>query len=560
MISEMLVVNVVLVALNLVYIYILCGPTQSQTNLPQWTEKFAIDKDTLTRWNDTLRSLKNSGYRSDWWDFEGGGEGGGLYDDYAEELESEWGLGGEEEEIEDTTPIEPSTKFRCPPHPPDWVTIRSELNYKYMWIHGNDNLWMSATATMDTPLHHKAFEVIPVSDDCLGGWVRLRESDNNGFLRMVPPVNESEIMLPTVDNPFPPLLPPDIWTVHPDSDSIEVTRTDKSYHFLLEEDGYLLNRGSMAFVNVISPDYEVRGHGSSRYKKRPAKREYSSMMRFQFINDTVIEIDRNKQRHDEREAKDMDDELIEKIKQFSNAVNEKRVISFGLYGTNDKYTVGAIRNVELAKIYFPGWVCRFYVADDVPNEIITKLKELGAEISVIPTGKGYISGMFWRFLVASDETVDRYIIRDTDSRMNSRDAMAVQEWISSNYPIHIMRDHVNHCHSMNGGMWGGTKGSLNQIKDLIEKWENKDEYFADMSFLDSEIWPLVQDNQLSHDSYCCDKYPNARPFPSKRPPTYQHVGQVFDAKDNARLLDIDGYIRSIPVPHSCRLNNEWIYG
>jgi hypothetical protein len=34
--------------------------------------------------------------------------------------------------------------------------------------------------------------------------------------------------------------------------------------------------------------------------------------------------------------------------------NEKRVISFGLYGTDPKYTQGAIRNAELAPIYFPG--------------------------------------------------------------------------------------------------------------------------------------------------------------------------------------------------------------
>ena len=77
--------------------------------------------------------------------------------------------------------------------------------------------------------------------------------------------------------------------------------------------------------------------------------------------------------------------------------------------------------MELSKIYFPGWICRFYVASDVPNEIIEKLKSLGAEIENIPSGMGYTSGMFWRFLVASDPSIDRYIIRDSDSRLNARD-------------------------------------------------------------------------------------------------------------------------------------------
>ena len=29
--------------------------------------------------------------------------------------------------------------------------------------------------------------------------------------------------------------------------------------------------------------------------------------------------------------------------------------------------------------------------------------------------------------------------------------MAVEEWISSKYKVHILRDHINHCIVMNGG-------------------------------------------------------------------------------------------------------------
>lgn len=33
----------------------------------------------------------------------------------------------------------------------------------------------------------------------------------------------------------------------------------------------------------------------------------------------------------------------------------KQVISYGLYGGNPKYTLGAIINADLAKLWFPGW-------------------------------------------------------------------------------------------------------------------------------------------------------------------------------------------------------------
>ena len=66
------------------------------------------------------------------------------------------------------------------------------------------------------------------------------------------------------------------------------------------------------------------------------------------------------------------------------------------------------------------------------------------------TGQGLISGMFHRFLVAADNSVDSYIIRDVDSRLNARDRLAVEDWIKSKKSVHILRDHVNHCNSMNG--------------------------------------------------------------------------------------------------------------
>jgi hypothetical protein len=112
---------------------------------------------------------------------------------------------------------------------------------------------------------------------------------------------------------------------------------------------------------------------------------------------------------------------IKKISLLTNPKNETRVISFALYGKKPKYNLGAIYNVEMAKVYFPGWKCRFYVTNDVLNLTISVLKDLGADIEYIPPGMGKMSGMFWRFVVADDPTVDRYLIRDVDSRMNARD-------------------------------------------------------------------------------------------------------------------------------------------
>ena len=68
----------------------------------------------------------------------------------------------------------------------------------------------------------------------------------------------------------------------------------------------------------------------------------------------------------EEAAAQTEAEYIELIRKLPTS-KEKRVVSYGLYGTNPKYTTGAIRNAELVKIYFPGWVARFYVDNSVPG-------------------------------------------------------------------------------------------------------------------------------------------------------------------------------------------------
>ena len=104
-------------------------------------------------------------------------------------------------------------------------------------------------------------------------------------------------------------------------------------------------------------------------------------------------------------------EAIERIRALPTS-QEKRVVSYGLYGSNPKYVVGAVRNSELAKVYFPGWVCRFYCDATVPREIIQQLETNGAEVVFIENIRGAIAGMFWRFLVAvssARRTVTAYL-------------------------------------------------------------------------------------------------------------------------------------------------------
>ena len=140
----------------------------------------------------------------------------------------------------------------------------------------------------------------------------------------------------------------------------------------------------------------------------------------------------------------------------------KKIISFSLYGKSPDYTLGAIANVRHANRAYPGWVCRFYVADDVPENIISRLEDCGAEI--INMGQRIKDeAMFWRFFTATDPEVDIAIFRDSDSRFTKCELLMVNEWLASGKKFHVMRT-GHYPYPILGGLWG-VRGNIPDWKE-----------------------------------------------------------------------------------------------
>ena len=179
-----------------------------------------------------------------------------------------------------------------------------------------------------------------------------------------------------------------------------------------------------------------------------------------------------------------------------------KVIAFSLYGTVAKYCDGAIENIALAKILYPGWVCRFYIANDVPDNIVDELVRAGAVIVRCGENKDRL-GSFWRFNVVLDESVDVFVIRDCDSRLNIRERSAVDDFLLSDKIVHIMRDHPHHTKKMNAGMWGAKLGAINSkwfydAMDQFMKISTSVMYGGDEEFLDS-VYQVIKDVAMVHD-------------------------------------------------------------
>jgi len=204
------------------------------------------------------------------------------------------------------------------------------------------------------------------------------------------------------------------------------------------------------------------------------------------------------------------------------------VIAFSLFGVNPRYAQPLIASADIRQLLYPLWTLRVYVDKSVPNDLKQTLRVKGCQ--VVQVDNSALPGTFWRYFVADDEKIDRFLVRHADSILNIRERVAVDEWIKLNRHFHIMRDFYSHSELMLAGLWGGVRGALHSIRNLISEWQRERSSFTynqttiDQIFLREKIWPIAQWSALVHDSVF--DFGDKIDFPSVGTlPPWKHVGQ-----------------------------------
>ena len=198
----------------------------------------------------------------------------------------------------------------------------------------------------------------------------------------------------------------------------------------------------------------------------------------------------------------------------------KKIISFSLYGNDSKYTIGALCNVEIAKILFEEWICRIYYGDSVPKQIIEDLSKHENVELVRMEEDGENSYMMWRFLPIDDDDVEIMLSRDADSRLSIREKVCVDIFENSNCGFHSIQDNTNHDDVM-GGMWGIKKGCLtDKMSNLINSYHKDLNYGHDQYFMRHVKRNNINCEQLTH----CSHYHGN--FPTINYDNYKHLIDV----------------------------------
>jgi len=208
---------------------------------------------------------------------------------------------------------------------------------------------------------------------------------------------------------------------------------------------------------------------------------------------------------------------------FSNS--RVNIVSFSLYGDSERYVSGALANAILIRWAYPGWVMRVYYDNSLAPGTIRELDEKGVQL--IDMTQSGMNPMNWRFLSASDASVDVSCFRDVDSRLTLREYAAVSVWLKRPEGAHMIRDHPGHRnHPLMGGMWCVKRGVLRDMNELIEGYPKVSHFNADQEFLRDVIWPRVSSSILQHVAFGCDIWPKTLPMPTPRVGS-EYVGAVY---------------------------------
>lgn len=234
----------------------------------------------------------------------------------------------------------------------------------------------------------------------------------------------------------------------------------------------------------------------------------------------------------------------------------KRVISFSLWGDNPIYTIGALKNADLALDVYPEFECWFYIhKDSVPIHIIEQLQSKSNVKVILKEGDlKHHKPMTWRFETIDDPEVEINMSRDTDTRFLLREILAVDEWIQSGKTFHIMRDHPHHMNSntpIMGGMFGTRKIKNIVWFNLIHREElndkGRDHYNKDQDFLNKYIYPIIKNDCFIHSSFGKLFNEHVKPFPIKYCEHYLFVGGYVYADESVSKEHIQILINKIRV-------------
>lgn len=113
--------------------------------------------------------------------------------------------------------------------------------------------------------------------------------------------------------------------------------------------------------------WQLRGHGNK--PGRPAGKLASARLSFRYFDLAQLRTAYAEAAAKELAMRKPIAEQLSKIRSLASS-NEVRVISYGLYGADTRYTHGVVRNAQLAPLVYPGWKVNAFSTHASPQHLL----------------------------------------------------------------------------------------------------------------------------------------------------------------------------------------------
>jgi hypothetical protein len=189
-----------------------------------------------------------------------------------------------------------------------------------------------------------------------------------------------------------------------------------------------------------------------------------------------------------------------------------KIISYALFKGPDPlaeifYLRGFYFNCLMNTLVYPEWITVVHVdryTFDKYQDLFTHLiANYSIKVSISDVEYEHCQKMLWRMEPIFDNDVDQVICRDADALTSMREAIAVNDWLTSGLILHGINDNPAHSLPLLGGMCGFR---AEPIRELYGTWENMiskairpiDTHGTDQHFLNHVIYEKFRDSYKRH--------------------------------------------------------------
>jgi hypothetical protein len=161
----------------------------------------------------------------------------------------------------------------------------------------------------------------------------------------------------------------------------------------------------------------------------------------------------------------------------------KKILSYSVFNDpnikmrkpNNHYIRCAIKNIYIARHYYPDWIIRYYVDETTVSENVIKyFREQDIEVITKKYNDSF-PPICWRFLSLNEPNAV-VLVRDIDLFPTLCEKLCVNEWINSDYKFNVIRFYEGMAIHVPAGMFGvKNAGKAFDIETDFFKWMKDNE-------------------------------------------------------------------------------------